>query len=183
MPVFAHGIRWVPRGNPGASWASCKILTVCISPAIWCDLRTTCLASPSLRVTGFSFPSLPAVAAPSPAAFIPSQVVATGAGAGLVLDFVAYVRSRKLVPARPAKVVYSTASLPLLQFVTDSLLAERIPGLDIKTALTRHEDLQVRTTMPRRLSRCFYPKRGLQSETGDFPTHRRRKAPNKVVQP
>ena len=38
---------------------------------------------------------------------------------------------------------YSSASLALLQFVTNTLLAESTPGIRIKTALTRHDDLEV----------------------------------------
>eukprot|EP00903_Cladosiphon_okamuranus_P016206 g14954.t1 len=78
------------------------------------------------------FPNLP-----------PLLVVATGAGAALVLDFVGFVRANKMVPLRPVTVCYSSASLALLQFVTNTLLAERIPGIRIQTALTRHEDLEV----------------------------------------
>lgn len=83
------------------------------------------------------------------------QIVATGAGAALALDFVGYVRANKLVPLRPVTVCYSSASLPLLQFVTNTLLAERIHGIEIKTALTRHDDLEVResrNTLGTRLS-------------------------------
>lgn len=78
------------------------------------------------------FPNLP-----------PLLVIATGAGAALALDFVAYVRANGLQPKRPVKVCYSSASLALLQFVTNTLLAESTPGIHIKTALTRHDDLQV----------------------------------------
>lgn len=75
------------------------------------------------------------------------QVIATGAGAALALDFVAYVRTNHLLPQRPVKVCYSSASLALLQFVTNTLLAESTPGIHIKTALTRHDDLQVRSLL------------------------------------
>ncbi|CAB1098318.1 unnamed protein product [Ectocarpus sp. CCAP 1310/34] len=40
-------------------------------------------------------------------------------------------------------VYHSSASLALLQFVTNTLLAERSPGIHIQTALTRHEDVQI----------------------------------------
>ncbi|CAN0216584.1 unnamed protein product, partial [Ectocarpus sp. 6 AP-2014] len=73
----------------------------------------------------------------------PLLIVATGAGAALVLDFIGYVRANNIVPLRPVSVYYSSASLALLQFVTNTLLAERSPGIHIQTALTRHEDLQV----------------------------------------
>lgn len=95
---------------------------------------------------------MPCPAAPTPSPprapsfhhrFLVLQVIATGAGAALCLDFVAYVRANELVPARGVKVYYSSASLPLLQFVTNTLLAERTDGIEIKTALTRHDDLQV----------------------------------------
>lgn len=90
------------------------------------------------------------------AAPILTKVVATGAGAALVLDFIGYVRANKLVAARPVSLFYSSASLPLLQFVTNSLLAERIPGIDIKTALTSHDDLKVRLRVAfRRVVRCL----------------------------
>lgn len=54
------------------------------------------------------------------------------------------LRANKMVPLRPVTVCYSSASLALLQFVTNTLLAERIPGIRIQTALTRHEELEVR---------------------------------------
>ncbi|CBN79562.1 hypothetical protein Esi_0011_0129 [Ectocarpus siliculosus] len=73
----------------------------------------------------------------------PLLIVATGAGAALVLDFIGYVRANNIVPLRPVSVYYSSASLALLQFVTNTLLAERSPGIHIQTALTRHEDLQI----------------------------------------
>eukprot|EP00904_Undaria_pinnatifida_P008090 jgi/Undpi1/4410/HiC_scaffold_17.g07765.m1 len=78
------------------------------------------------------FPNLP-----------PLLIIATGAGAALALDFVAYVRANQLQSKRPVKVCYSSASLALLQFVTNTLLAESTPGIHIKTALTRHDDLEV----------------------------------------
>lgn len=71
------------------------------------------------------------------------QIIATGAGAALALDFVAYVRANNLVPARPVLVCYSSASLALLQFVTNTLLAVITPGIRIKTALTGHDKLEV----------------------------------------
>lgn len=71
------------------------------------------------------------------------KIVATGAGAGLVLDFVGFVRANKITPKRPVKVCYSSASLALLQFVTNTLLTERTPGIQVETALTRHEELEV----------------------------------------
>ncbi|CAN0302663.1 unnamed protein product [Ectocarpus sp. 12 AP-2014] len=73
----------------------------------------------------------------------PLLIVATGAGAALVLDFIGYVRANNIVPLRPVSVYYSSASLALLQFVTNTLLADRSPGIHIQTALTRHEDLQI----------------------------------------
>ncbi|CAN0314511.1 unnamed protein product, partial [Laminaria digitata] len=66
-----------------------------------------------------------------------------GAGAALALDFVAYVRANGLQPLRQVNVCYSSASLALLQFVTNTLLAESTPGIRIKTALTRHDDLEL----------------------------------------
>ncbi|CAM9174985.1 unnamed protein product [Ectocarpus sp. 4 AP-2014] len=73
----------------------------------------------------------------------PLLIVATGAGAALVLDFIGYVRANNIVPLRPVSVCYSSASLALLQFVTNTLLAERSPGIHIQTALTRHDDLEI----------------------------------------
>lgn len=78
------------------------------------------------------------------------QIIATGAGAALALDFLGFVRANKLAPARGVTICYSSASLALLQFVTNNLLAERIPGIHIKTALTRHDDLEVRYYRARR---------------------------------
>ncbi|CAM9524628.1 unnamed protein product, partial [Pylaiella littoralis] len=72
----------------------------------------------------------------------PLLIVATGAGAALDLDFIGFVRANKITPAQPVSVCYSSASLALLQFVTNTLLAERIPGIRVQTALTRHEDLE-----------------------------------------
>eukprot|EP00904_Undaria_pinnatifida_P008092 jgi/Undpi1/4412/HiC_scaffold_17.g07767.m1 len=73
----------------------------------------------------------------------PLLIIATGAGAALALDFVAFVRANGLVAKRPVKVCYSSASLALLQFVTNTLLAKSTPGIHIKTALTRHDDLEL----------------------------------------
>ncbi|CAM9533486.1 unnamed protein product [Ectocarpus sp. 6 AP-2014] len=81
------------------------------------------------------FPNLP-----------PLLIIATGAGAGLVLDFVGFIRAKKITPKRPVKVCYSSASLALLQFVTNTLLAERTPGIQVETALTRHEELEMFNT-------------------------------------
>ncbi|CAM9263172.1 unnamed protein product [Choristocarpus tenellus] len=77
------------------------------------------------------FPNLP-----------PLLVIGTGAGAGLVLDFIAFVKANGLVPNHPVTICYSAASLPLLQFVTNTLLAERNPYFTIRTAFTQHEDIQ-----------------------------------------
>ena len=82
------------------------------------------------------------------------QIIATGAGAALALDFVAYVRANQLQSKRPVKVCYSSASLALLQFVTNTLLAESTPGIHIKTALTRHDDLEVTAWLYARLGIC-----------------------------
>lgn len=79
----------------------------------------------------------------------PFQIVATGAGAALVLDFIGFVKANKLAPAQPVSVCFSSASLALLQFVTNTLLDERIPGIHIQTALTRHEELEVRVSTGR----------------------------------
>lgn len=84
------------------------------------------------------------------------QVIATGVGAALALDFVAYVRAKRLLPRRPVEVFYSSSSLALLQFVTNTLLAESTPGIRIKTALTRDDDdLQVMDTFYIRFSTRF----------------------------
>ncbi|CAM9357224.1 unnamed protein product, partial [Ascophyllum nodosum] len=85
------------------------------------------------------FPNLP-----------PLLIIATGAGAALALDLIGYVRANKLEPARPVTICYSSASLALLQFVTNTLLAARTPGIHIKTALTRHDDLELFDTSTER---------------------------------
>lgn len=73
------------------------------------------------------------------------------------------LRANKIVPVRPVRVCYSSASLALLQFVTNTLLAERVPGIHIQTTLTRHEDLEVKArnrvwTNQRNLRRCAQPR-------------------------
>ncbi|CAM9357147.1 unnamed protein product [Ascophyllum nodosum] len=112
------------------------------------DLETTENGGVPLRTYGpyrseygrlIEFPNLP-----------PLLIIATGAGAALALDFIAYVRANKLAPARPVTICYSSASLALLQFVTNTLLASRIPGIHIKTALTRHDDLELFDTTTER---------------------------------
>lgn len=60
-----------------------------------------------------------------------------------MLDFVAYVRANNLMPVRGVTICYSSSSLPLLQFVTNNLLPEKSVGIEIRTALTRHDDLEV----------------------------------------
>ncbi|CAM9650194.1 unnamed protein product [Ascophyllum nodosum] len=112
------------------------------------DLETTENGGVPLRTYGpyrseygrlTEFPNLP-----------PLLIIATGAGAALALDFIGYVRANKLVPARPVSICYSSASLALLQFVTNTLLATHIPGVHIKTALTRHDDLELFDTTAER---------------------------------
>ncbi|CAM9357300.1 unnamed protein product, partial [Ascophyllum nodosum] len=112
------------------------------------DLETTENGGVPLRTYGpyrseygrlTEFPNLP-----------PLLIIATGAGAALALDFIGYVRANKLVPARSVSICYSSASLALLQFVTNTLLAARTPGIHIKTALTRHDDLELFNTTAER---------------------------------
>jgi ferredoxin-NADP reductase len=70
----------------------------------------------------------------------PILCVSTGAGAGLVLDVVSTLRTLKHVGATPVEVIFSTWSVNLLQYVTNQLLAEAVPGLQVSAALTRVED-------------------------------------------
>ena len=63
------------------------------------------------------------------------QVVATGAGAGLVIEFLAFAAAAEKVPVRAVTVCYSCDSPPLLRFVTSELLARRVSGIRIVTAL------------------------------------------------
>lgn len=72
----------------------------------------------------------------------PLIIVGTGAGAALCLDVVAYIREHGIELEYSIQLYYSASSLPLLQFVTNNLLATKIPGLSIQTALTRNPELE-----------------------------------------
>lgn len=64
-----------------------------------------------------------------------SQVVAVGAGAGFVLEFLAFVASAKKVPVRDITVCYCSDDPLLLRFVTSELLARKVTGIRVVTAL------------------------------------------------
>lgn len=100
----------------------------------------------------------------------PLLVVATGAGAGLVLDVVSTMRfaadAANHPPSTSAKpvveIIYSTFSVPLLQYVTDALLDEPIDELVVSAVLTRLEgDVCVIDASPSH-------KGGIQFERVDF---------------
>ena len=57
-----------------------------------------------------------------------------------MLDVVSTLRTLKHVGATPVEVIFSTWSVNLLQYVTNQLLAEAVPGLQVSAALTRVED-------------------------------------------
>lgn len=72
----------------------------------------------------------------------PVLVIATGAGAGLVLGVLSKLRlmrhNNELWQLRaPVKLFYSTWSMSLLQFVTDAIPEEEIPGVSLCASLTR----------------------------------------------
>jgi hypothetical protein len=76
---------------------------------------------------------------------VPLLVVATGAGAGLVLDVVSFVRGRaaELSEENHVDIVFSTYSLPLLQFVTNSVLSGALSNVSLTCALTRAGDVEL----------------------------------------
>ena len=71
----------------------------------------------------------------------PLIIIGSGAGAALVISVLAYIREEKVILRNPVKIYYSASSLPLLQFVSNNLLAVKVPNLDVQCALTRNEDL------------------------------------------
>ena len=77
----------------------------------------------------------------------PLLVVATGAGAGLVLDVMSFVRGRVGVEGisdeNHIDIVFSTYSLPLLQFVTNSVLCGSVNNVSLTCALTRMGDIEL----------------------------------------
>lgn len=62
-------------------------------------------------------------------------MVAVGAGAGFVLEFLAFVASTEKVPVRGVTVCYSSDNPLLLRFVTSELLARKVTGIRVVTAL------------------------------------------------
>ena len=77
----------------------------------------------------------------------PLLVVATGAGAGLVLDVISFVRGRLGVDGISNEshidLVFSTYSLPLLQFVTNNILCGSVNNVSLTCALTRMGDVEL----------------------------------------
>ena len=77
----------------------------------------------------------------------PLLVVATGAGAGLVLDVMSFVRGRVGVEGisdeNHIDIVFSTCCLPLLQFVTNSVLCGSVNNVSLTCALTRMGDIEL----------------------------------------
>lgn len=65
-------------------------------------------------------------------------MIATGTGAGVVLDFAAHVAAQGIkvpVEGRNVTVCYGSDSEPLLRLVTHALLAKRTPAIRVRTAL------------------------------------------------
>ena len=79
----------------------------------------------------------------------PIIVIATGGGAGMVLDVCSTIRGYNngagLPLQCPVEIIFSTWSVALLQFVTDTILDEGVPGLFITAALTRQSDDMVKS--------------------------------------
>lgn len=67
----------------------------------------------------------------------PMIVIGTGAGCGLCLDVVSHILSEGIKLVNPVKIYYSARSLPLLQFVANTLLAREIDNLYVHLALTQ----------------------------------------------
>lgn len=67
--------------------------------------------------------------------FVFLQVVGTGAGAGLVLEFLTYVSSTGKVPTSPITVCYASDNPPLLRFVTNELLVRKPSGVRVAAEL------------------------------------------------
>jgi hypothetical protein len=73
----------------------------------------------------------------------PLLVVATGAGAGLILDTYSLVHHLGVVQGR-VEMIYSTWSLPLCQYVANTCATARFDGLNVHIALTsKDSDLHV----------------------------------------
>jgi hypothetical protein len=76
----------------------------------------------------------------------PLLIVATGAGAGLILDVVSYIRAysqTSISEENHVDLVFSTWSLPLLQFVTNSVLCGTLTNVSMTCALTRQDEMEL----------------------------------------
>eukprot|EP01060_Flectonema_neradi_P040763 TRINITY_DN940_c1_g2_i1.p1 TRINITY_DN940_c1_g2~~TRINITY_DN940_c1_g2_i1.p1 ORF type:complete len:629 (+),score=72.09 TRINITY_DN940_c1_g2_i1:74-1888(+) len=66
----------------------------------------------------------------------PVILIASGSGAGMLLDFVYYLVKTQTALLNTVKIFYTSRSLALFQFVTDLLCEESIHNLEISSALT-----------------------------------------------
>ncbi|CAM9744602.1 unnamed protein product [Chrysoparadoxa australica] len=71
----------------------------------------------------------------------PLMIIATGAGAGLILDTVGLIRARNITLRNKVTMLFSCNSLPLLQFVANTVLAQMTPNLVVRMALSQNEEL------------------------------------------
>lgn len=87
-----------------------------------------------LEVTG---PWHSAYARLSSAPVLPPMVlVATGAAASYVMDFVCLLFIREMTLTFPMHIYYTSRSLPLLQFVTDFIMSRPVEMVEVHAALT-----------------------------------------------
>ena len=70
----------------------------------------------------------------------PILVICTGAGAGLAIDTFSCILRNKIELKKPVDIIYSSWSLPLLQYVTNTLTAHMVPNLFLTCALTRQDE-------------------------------------------
>eukprot|EP00904_Undaria_pinnatifida_P010922 jgi/Undpi1/6960/HiC_scaffold_21.g09434.m1 len=73
----------------------------------------------------------------------PVLAIATGVGAGLLLDFMALVAAKASDPIQPMTVCYASGSVPLLRFVTKELMGRKVQGVRVITELVSPAEMGV----------------------------------------
>lgn len=79
----------------------------------------------------------------------PVQVASSGMGAGLVLDFLAYASTNRLLPLRNVTVCYCAESETMLRLVRNALRKSEVRRVRIKTALLPHGHGTAQVKLPR----------------------------------
>ena len=83
---------------------------------------------------------------PPPLSLAFLKAIATGVGAGLLLDFMALVAAKASDPIQPMTVCYASGSVPLLRFVTKELMGRKIQGVRVITELVSPAEMGVEGT-------------------------------------